>query len=415
VNTFPAEGLVQMEERARGVRLSLFLPLSPGSPRSTKTRIRAKTLLAHTERALRSSGLPRVEVERMLGGVRDAIDAARPQRYNDLGLAVLADGEAVRAYRFPSRLPELAVIGDRFFVTPLLPMITRRGDFYLLALSQHEICLYEGTPSGLEPVNVDGLDLAAWTSLPPRREPQVHAFLADRGGDGSRAVYHGVEEADERKARVLRHFRGADRALMKLIGGGKAPLVLAGVRHLQALYRTVNSYPHLLEQGVDGSPDGLTAEALHRQAWSIVEPGVRDGHRPAVERYQRLRGTGWTAGTAEEAHAAATAGQVDTLLVNEEACLPPAARDGDPVIRLHPGSATQQLEDAAVAVLARGGVVVAVRAADMPEPADMVAILRYWSPPDAAGRGPRVDAEPADRDCTEVVRIASHVERPHDP
>jgi hypothetical protein len=85
------------------------------------------------------------------------------------------------------------------------------------------------------------------------------------------------------------------------------------------------------------------------------------------------------------------------------------------VIRLHPGSATQQLEDAAVAVLARGGVVVAVRAADMPEPADMVAILRYWSPPDAAGRGPRVDAEPADRDCTEVVRIASHVERPHDP
>jgi hypothetical protein len=377
VNTFPVDCLTQMEEQTRGVRLSLFLPLSPGSPRSTKTRIRAKTLLAHTERALRSDGLSRTEVDRILSGVRVAIDAARPQRYNDLGLVVLADEHAVWAYRFPSRFPELAVIGDRFFITPLLPMLTRLGDFSLLALTQQEICLYEGTPLGLDEVHLDGLDPAEWTFMPPRREPQTHAFLADRGGGGIQTVYHGVEESDERKTRVLQHFRGADRALRKLIGGGQAPLVLAGVRHLQALYRTVNSYPHLLEQGVDGSPDGLTAQELHRQAWSVVEPRVRDSHRPAVQRYHDLRGTGWTVGTAEETHAAATAGQVDTLLVNEEACLPSAALDGDPVISLHPGSATQRLEHAVVAVLARGGAVVVVPAADMPEPAHMAAIVRY--------------------------------------
>lgn len=377
MNTFPAEGLGQMEEQAGGVRLSLFLPLSPGTSRSTKTRIRAKTLLAHTERALRSDGLAPIEVDGVLSGVRDAVDAARPQRYTDLGVVVFADNQAVRVYRFPSRFPELAVIGDKFLVTPLLPMITRPGNFHLLALTQQEICLYKGTPLGLDEVNLDGVDLAAWTSMPPRRDPQTHAFLADRGGNGTGTIYHGVEESDERKTRVLQHFRGAGRALLPVIVGGQAPLVLAGVRHLQALYRTVNSYPHLLEWGIDGSPDGLTLEELHRQAWSVVEPTVHDSHRPTVHRYHELRGTGWTVGTPEQVHAAATMGQVDTLLVNEDACRLPPALDGDPVLRLHPESTNQRLNDAVVAAQTRGGAVVVVPADAMPEASEMAAILRY--------------------------------------
>ena len=151
-------------------------------------------------------------------------------------------------------------------------MIVRGSDFYVLALSQQELRLYRGTPLSLEPVELAGLDLAAWASMPPRREPRIHTFLADRGGIGMRAVYHGMAGSDDRKDRVLQHFRGVGRALHEVLGEDDAPLVLAGVRYLQALYRAVNSYPHLLDAGIDGSPGGATTDGMHRQAWSLVEP-----------------------------------------------------------------------------------------------------------------------------------------------
>jgi hypothetical protein len=56
----------------------------------------------------------------------------------------------------------------------------------------------------------------------PRRPPQVHAFLADRGGSGGRAMYHGSGDHDA-KPLVLQHFRRVDRALSELLGADQAP------------------------------------------------------------------------------------------------------------------------------------------------------------------------------------------------
>ncbi|MFQ5350285.1 MAG: hypothetical protein ACE5EG_07580, partial [Thermoanaerobaculia bacterium] len=49
-------------------------------------------------------------------------------------------------------------------------------------------------------------------------------------------------------------------------------LAASGVDYLLPIYREVNSQPHVLEQGVAGNPDSLSAERLHNQAWAVVEP-----------------------------------------------------------------------------------------------------------------------------------------------
>jgi hypothetical protein len=264
--------------------LSLFLPLSPGSPRATKTRIRAKNALASAEHALRSGGLPNAKVNDLVGSARQALEDARPLGDQHLGVAVFADADNARAYQVPLRLPELAVVGDRFFITPLLPSLSMQGEFFLLTLTQNSIQLFRGTSSALEPIDVDGLELAAWTTLPPPRGPQVHAFVADRGGHRSHAVFHGVDrETDERKTRALQHFRGTDRALREVLAVDRAPLVLAGARHLQVLYRAVNTYPRLLLAGIDGNPKQMNPEQLHRQAWVRAEPELQRGRSAAIK------------------------------------------------------------------------------------------------------------------------------------
>jgi hypothetical protein len=379
VNELLSGDLMRLKREAGGPRLSLFLPLSPGSPRSMKTRIRAKNLLAGAGHALRSDGLPGAEVTDLVGRVRRALEQARPLSDNHLGLAVFADTDHVRTYHVPLRPRELAVVGDRFTITPLLPAINVQGQFFLLTLTQDDVRLLKGTALALERVDVDGLELAAWMTMPRPRGPQVHAFLADRGGRGTRAVFHGVgRDSFERKTRALQHFRGIDRALREVFEGDQAPLVLAGVRHLQALYRAVNTYPRLLDEGIDGNPEQKSREELHRRAWALVESEMRRGASTAMKRYHDLRGTGRTADTLEEALRAAIEGQVETLLVNESACTWGSPSSGRSVLRLgSPPTVEQQLESAVVTTLSRDGAVFVVPDVEMPGASSAVAIVRY--------------------------------------
>ena len=79
--------------------------------------------------------------------------------------------------------------------------------------------------------------------------------MADRGGAGARALFHGVGDgAEDRQRQVLQYFQRVDRALREVLVGERAPLVVAAARHRQALYHKANAYPRLLDQGVDGNP-----------------------------------------------------------------------------------------------------------------------------------------------------------------
>ena len=370
--------LLRLTEAAGGPRLSVFLPLSPGSPRSTTTRIRAENLLDRAEKALRSDGLPSAKVAELMGRVRRALDRARPVNDNHRGVAVFADAEDVRTYDVPLRLPELVAVGNRFAVAPLLPAINLHGRFFLLTLTQERIRLHEGSALTLEPVDLEGRELAAWTTLPPSRAPQVHPFLADRGGRGTRTVFHGVDSAaEDRRTRTLRHFRGTDRALREVLGEDRPPLVLAGVRPLQALYRAVSTYPHLLESGIDGNPELIDADRLHRQAWAIAEPELHRGAAAALTRYRHLQGTGRTSSDPEEIRRAALDGRVETLLVGESACArgPGHSRS---VLRLGSAPRTEEhLESTVVDTLSRDGAVFVVPDADLPGSSPTAAVLRY--------------------------------------
>jgi hypothetical protein len=359
VHELLAADLLRLEqESAGGPRLSVFLPLSPGSPRSRKTRVRAEKLLHRAEQALRCDGLPSATVAELMGRVRGALDRARPLNGNHRGVAVFADAEDVRTYDLPLRLPELVAVGNRFAVAPLLPAIDLHGRFFLLTLTHERIRLHEGSALTLEPVDLAGRELAAWTTLPPSRG-------------------HGVDSAaEERTTRVRQHFRGTDRALHEVLGEDRPPLVLAGARPLQALYRAASTYPHLLESGIEGNPELIGGDRLHRQSWAIAEPELRRGAAAAVTRFRHLQGTGRTSSDPEEIRRAARDGRVETLLVGQSAC---AGRPGPGRSVLRLGSAPQaeeRLESTVVDTLSRAGAVFVVPDADLPGSSPTAAVLR---------------------------------------
>jgi hypothetical protein len=377
--------LTQLTAHRGDHRLSVFLPLSSGTAHATRTRVRTRKILRRAGQALRRDGMRPAQADAVTEAAAEIVEDWSPRSPSTAsGLALFVSPDEVHHFQVPIRLPELAVLGDRFTVGPLLPLFTVDGSYFVLALSQDDVGLFQGPRRGTEQVELSGYELAAWASMPPRRPAQVHAFIADRGGARSRAVFHGVGAGmpDDRKALIARHFRGVDHALREVLpSNGQAPLVLAAVRSMQSLYREINTYPHLIGQGIDGSPRDLAIETLHRRAWPLVEPALRRTEEKSISRYEELHGTGHTVDGPTDTLAAAEHGQVQSLLLCADAPSWSDFPNDDGVARLSDGARVEEkVELAALATLHHAGDFFVVPAERMPGKSLLAATLRFPPP-----------------------------------
>jgi hypothetical protein len=360
-----------------GPSVSLFLPTHRAGPEVQQAPIRLKNLLREATEALQADGVRPPMVHSVLAPLRRLVNDGLFWRYQSDGLALYSRPGWWRALRVPLDLPELAVVADRFHISPLLPLLTGDGHYFVLALSQHQIRLLEGTRDRLEEVHLPGVPLGVRDALQGREaQKQLQLYVADRGGVAARGIFHGHGSAgDIQTERGLRYFRKVNRALREVLAGERAPMVLAAVEHLAPLWRRVNTYPHLVDPVFAGSPEELGLHELHARAWAVVEPLFLEAQGEAVAKYQELAGTGLTSRDPREIVQAARAGRIDVLF---------AARHPTGVGTTNgsrPPNGGRSLRDvlelAAVTTLLKGGTVYALPAGAVPEGGSAAAVLRY--------------------------------------
>jgi hypothetical protein len=161
-----------------------------------------------------------------------------------------------------------------------------------------------------------------------------------------------------------------------------APLIMAGVEYLIPLYRDVNSYPALLQQGIYGNAEDLRPAELHARAWPIVEPLVRKRQLEAEAQFLELRGTGKASTFTPEIVPASFQGRVSKLLVSarrHEWGTVDRARAG--VVREVCEREEQGCEDlydiAAVQTILKGGEVYVLESDTVADDAPIAAVYRY--------------------------------------
>ena len=232
-----------------GPCVSVFLPTHRAGPEVQQAPIRLKNLLRQATDALKSDGVRAPEIDRLLAPLRRLLDDRLFWQYQSDGLALFSRPGWWRSFRVPLDLPELAVVDDRFHVSPLLPLLAGDGHFFVLALSQNQIRLLEGTRDRLDEVDLPGVPLGVRDALQGEEgQKQLQVYVADRGGVAARGIFHGHGAAgDVQEEQVLQYLRKVDRALGEVLAGERAPMVLAAVEHLAPLWRQVTTYPHLVE------------------------------------------------------------------------------------------------------------------------------------------------------------------------
>jgi hypothetical protein len=378
---FTRERLKELIERQKGVCVSLYMPTHRTAAETQQDQIRFKNLLGEAEKAL-SDAYP--EEQELLQPARNLLEDNPFWQHQGDGLAVFLSSGEFQYFRLPISLEELVVVGERWHLKPLISLLSGDGRFYVLALSQGEVRLFQCTRHSVGEIALEGIPGSMAEALKyddPERQVQFRT-PAPTGKGKRAAIFHGHGVGtDDSKDNILRYFRQIDKGLRALLGEERAPLVLAGVGYLFPIYREANAYPNLLEKGITGNPEGLKERELHGQAWNIVEPHFQKEEKEAAERYRQLANTDRASSDLKAIVPAAYYGKVVVLFVAAGIQQWGTFEPQENVIDLHsaqkPGD-EDLLDLAAVQTLLHGGTVYAVDHERVPdEEAALAAIYRY--------------------------------------
>jgi len=361
--------------------VSLYMPAVRAGMEVQQNTIRFRNLLRRAEEQLLAVQMRVPDVERLLQPAVSLLDDAGFWREQGDGLAVLVGQGHFSAFRLPLRFEELVVVNRRFYVKPLLPLFSGDGQFFVLALSQEQVRLLTGTRDSVAEVELPGVPTSMAEALHPERpERQVRARAI---GDTGVAIFHGHGGPEETaKPDLLRYFQLVDKGLRDLMGEKNVPLVLAGVDYLLPLYREANSYPYLLDQGITGNPDTLSAKELHERAWEIVRPVFARAQSEQIALYYELDGRDdpRASHSLVDIVQAAFEGRIATLFVPRNVQKWGVYRAHSHKVHVHP---SQQPGDydlidlAAAQTVAHGGVVYVLEPDHVPGGDLLAAIFRY--------------------------------------
>ena len=125
--------------------VSIYMPTHQFGREQQQDPIRFKNLLTKAEEKLLDSGLRRPEVQELMRPAESLLDDEDFWRHQSDGLAVFLSPNSSRTFRLPSKFDELVVVARNFQIKPLLPLLSKDGKFYILALSMNEVRLLLGT------------------------------------------------------------------------------------------------------------------------------------------------------------------------------------------------------------------------------------------------------------------------------
>lgn len=348
--------------------VSIYIATTPVTQDVSADRIEFDNLAKAAADQLAEGGTDKRSIAAIADQLGDLSADDEFWKFQAHSLAVLVTPERIRTFRLPNRLTAHVEVSDRFHLKPLLRSVTFPHDAYVLALSENDIRFVQ-IFSDLPPheVKVSELPKSASDAL-------KKATINDRSH--SRRI-HGSEGQN---VRLRQYARMVDAALRGVLSGRDVPLILAAAEPLASIYRSLNTYPALLDDIVQGGPDRTTLGELADAARPILDAEyAREIERLNalfVERENQGRAT------TDVAHAAraATFGAIDSLMVDIDASIPGTVNEEDGGVTFAT-EATARTYDIADEIAGRallsGARVLGVRRESIPGGGDLAAILRY--------------------------------------
>jgi hypothetical protein len=310
----------QLDQISHGVAVTIYLPTHEAGAEIQQDPIRLKNLLREAEGKLQAMNMDKSQISSILSEAFDLIERDRFWQHKSQGLALYLTPDKTHIYRLPLTFESSVIVSDRFYLKPLLPLFFDNRYFYILALSQNQVRLFQSTRYDISEVELTDVPTSLAEAL-RYDDPEAQLQFHSAAGGGTQPIYHGQgTSGKDDKVNIRRFLNQVNDALCAhYLNGEAAPLVIASVEYLRPIYEAVNTYPHLMSEGVNGNPDQAEPNELREQAWPIVAHLIEETRQDAIAQYQELARTQQASNQVSQVVTAAMRGQVETLLLAKDA------------------------------------------------------------------------------------------------
>ena len=348
--------------------VSIYLPTSPVPAEADAARIDLKNLSGEAR-----SQLAEIDMDRH--AVRDIEEALEAVAGDDgfwarqgRSLALFATQAGARSFRLPNRLTRMVEVSDRFHVKPLLRTLTFPQAAFVLALSQNGARLVEVTPDDA-PVEAEVPEM-----------PADAASAVGKASLGDRSADRRIQGSEGKKVRLRQYAHRVEQALRPRLSGMNLPLILASTEPLESIFRAANTYPHLAEPVIQGSPDELSDAELAEASRSVLDELYARELADLRALYDTRVPQGRASDDLAEIARVATFGAVDTVFLDIDVTIPGFVDEESGALTLDDADDAANYgvaDEIARRVMLAGGKVLAVRSDDVPGSGSVAAILRY--------------------------------------
>ncbi len=380
---FTREDLQKLSQSSGGYHVSIYLPTHSAGIEAEQNPIRFKNLIRIAEDELEAEGVRTPDIKSILDPAYQLLSNHFFWKHQRKGFALFIAPQGYDYFRTTHAFRELSVVTHRFHLKPLLPLLSREEQFYILAISPEQVRLLQCNRDHVEEIEVEGMPKCLAEVLGEKDvENHMHHHYVGSGGKGDQtSVQHGGGDFNEQEKEGLRkYFRLIDQHINKTLKDLRDPLMVATVEANFSLYKEINTYPQLFDSLISGNPDHSNVQELLEKGFPLIRPLFKKERSEAEERYHQLKGTGKTSSQIEELVTASCHGQIDTLFVAREVEQWGVVDKSQGKVMLHdhfePGD-EDLLGYASIQTLIHKGNVYSVKPEFMPDQSNIAGILRY--------------------------------------
>ncbi|MDP1702044.1 MAG: hypothetical protein Q8L53_13925 [Aestuariivirga sp.] len=357
-----------LNKRRADACVSIYLPTTP----LTQHVVASHTALGNLSRQafgqLEKAGYDKRRLTLMQAHMDDLLDDNEFWRLQANSLAVLLTPDDIRTFRLANRLQESVEVSDRFHLKPLLRAVAYRHTAFVLSISENAVRLIE-VSANHEPLSI------AVPGLPRNAADAVNKSTLNSRGPVGR-----IQGDEGQKVRLSQYVRIVDSRLRPLLAGLDVPLILAASEPLASIYRSGNSFPGLLAEGILHTDDRTSDQDLAAAARLVLDGHYAQELEGIRQVFDERSKSGRAYMDTGDVARAATFGAIETLLVDIDVAMPGSIDELSGVVT-HSKTANSLhydiIDEIAGRAISSGAKVLAVRSKDIPGGGPAAAILRY--------------------------------------
>ena len=129
--------------------ISIYMATKRGGAGRAQEHAGFKNLVREAGQALTRMGTGADTVQSRLASLEALVNDRDFWSRTGDSVAVFADAGGMRAWRLSAAVADRVVVGPRFLILPLIPLLPEAHRFYVLALSQNSVKLFQGDGEGL--------------------------------------------------------------------------------------------------------------------------------------------------------------------------------------------------------------------------------------------------------------------------